>query len=82
MTKRKLDREVAMRLLKGLDLAVLIPLNFILSTLLLQSNNPQASVIVGFQSLAAVFIATLCVRNSSMRTRAMSANRPFGYCFK
>ncbi|MBG1232184.1 undecaprenyl-phosphate glucose phosphotransferase [Aestuariivirga litoralis] len=63
MRKRYLDREVAMRLLKGLDLLVLIPFNFILSTLLVQSNNPQAPVIVGFQSLAAIFIATLCVRS-------------------
>lgn len=63
MKKRVLDREVAMRLLKGLDLLVLVPFNFILSTLLVQSSNPQATVIVGFQSLAAVFIAMLAVRS-------------------
>jgi len=72
-----------MRLLKGLDLLVLVPFNFILSTLLVQSSNPQAPVIVGFQTLAAAFLALFCVRSfklyepSSLATPLISLIKTF-----
>ena len=81
MTKRFMDREVGMRLLKGLDLLVLIPFNFILSTLLVQSSNPQAPVLVGFEALVAGFVATFCLRSFGLY-EPRSLARPFNSLVK